>query len=576
MGLLTSALQVGRSAVLTYSAALRTVGNNITNAANPDYTRQSLTLRGVQGLDSGETFDPGNGVEVASLERHLDESLENRLRTSIGNVESSVVRQQVHSRLEPLFDDASGGGLAESITEFFNSFAQVQNTPEDIAIRELALSSGAALASGIQSLRTNINRLAEDVDDQISTLARTANGLAEEIADLNSQIARSEAGDRGPTSALRDRRDAKLRELSELVDVTVRIENDQSINVYIGSEILVQNGISRGLTTEFQVTEERVRTELRFADTGGPVTVSGGRLAGLIQARDEDVLSHIDTLDQLAAGVIAEVNRVHADGQGLNGFSTVTSNFRVLDPDVPLSDSLSEAAHAPEDGSFFIAVSDEISGTTRGHQINVQLTGAEDDTTLTSLVDQINGEVDGVTASVTADGRLQLTAREGSRITFGHDGSEQRVDTSGVLAALGVNSFFEGSSAEDIAVSQGIQGQPGLVAAASVNLTGDGANAGRLADAGDVIVANLNGISIKDFYARLATNIAVEGSNINESVEANDVVNDSLVAQKEQISGVSLDEEAIELIKFERAFQGASRYLSTINRLMEELLTFVR
>lgn len=122
------------------------------------------------------------------------------------------------------------------------------------------------------------------------------------------------------------------------------------------------------------------------------------------------------------------------------------------------------------------------SGQTVSYRIDVDLDGQNgDDTTLTSLAAQINATAANVTAAVGVYNKLTLTADAGFEFTFGHDGAAARDDTSNVLAALGINTFFVGTDASDIAVNDAIAARAELLAASSVNISGDGANAGLLA-----------------------------------------------------------------------------------------------
>ena len=576
MGLVNGALQIGRSALQTYQSALQVIGNNISNVGNPDYARQTVGLSAIPGTNLSPGMQPGAGVAFTDLKRNLDESLENRIRAAIGDLESAVARQQALGRVEAFFDEVSGKGISTKLTEFFNSFSNVQNDPSDISMRDIALVAGADLASSLVRLRSSLKALGDDFDGQIGTLVTDADQMAGQIAELNAEIAVAEAGGRGPAGALRDQRDALLRDLAELFAVTVREQPDGGINVYIGSEPLIQGGVSRGLTTEQVVDGDFARTVVRFADDGSPAPVQGGQLEGLIVARDQETYGRLADLDELAAALIFEVNRVHADGQGLSGFTSVTGTYAVADPTAALSTTEAGLSYAPQNGSFFIAVADDPTGTVVAYQIEVDLDGTADDTTLESLVADINATVEGVTAGIAAGNRLQIDADPGFSFTFGHDGERFREDTSNVLAALGINTFFDGLSAADIQVNELLTTFPSLLAAATVNLDGDGSNAGRLASVGEAASEQLGGSSITEHYARLANAVAVAGGSALDDVEADQAVLSALQLQKESISGVNLDEEALQLLKFERAYQGAARYVTTVDRLLMELIALVR
>jgi flagellar hook-associated protein 1 FlgK len=575
MGLINQALQVGRSALLSYQSALQVIGNNISNAGSPDYTRQTPGLSSVNGPGLPEGMRPGAGVALTSLKRNLDEALENRLRAAIGETEAQVARQQALAQVEALFDASGGLQLAARTNEFFNAMSDVQNAPDDIAARQLAIATGTSLAESLRQMRRSLGDLGADFNTRIAGLVETANDLSERIAELNTEIVSAEASG-SPASALRDQRDALIRDLSELLDVSVRPQANGAANVYIGNESLVDNGVSRGLSVMTHLDGEFERDEVVFADNSSRVAVGGGQLEGLIAARDEAAFGQIDGIDRLAAAVIFEVNKVHANGQGLTGYSTVTSSYAAADPAAPLNSSDAGLPFTPDNGSFYIATRDQATGAVVSHQIEIDLDGVGEDTTLESLAADISDNVSGVTATLTPDNRMTLSADPGLDFVFGFDGQVQRDDTSNVLAALGINTFFDGVSATDIEVNTSLSAQPSLLSAAAVNLSGDGVMAGRLAEVGQQESALLDNQSILEFYGSLANAVAVSGASARENAETSANVRSALQAQKENISGVSLDEEAVELLKFERAFQGASRFVSVVDRLTGELIALVR
>lgn len=576
MGLLNSALQIGRSALLSYQGALQTVGNNISSAGSPDYTRLVPQLDPLQGSLVANDLQPGAGVALTSIQRYIDEALEGRLRLAIGGQEQAATRQVNLVQVESYFDDLSGAGVGSVLIEFWSRFDELQNSPEDLAIRDLVVSGGARLADSLHTLRSQLADLGADIDGQIADVVAQADDLARQIANLNEVISTTEAGRRSQATALRDQRDAVLRQLSQILDITVREQPDGSLNVYAGSEAIVQAASARQLIAVQSIDGEFVRSSIRFADTNQQLQVRGGRLAGLIEAREQDAYGQIAAVDRLAEAIISDVNRVHADGQGRVGFTSVIGNYDMLDTDVALNSTAAGLAFPPQSGSFYVTVADDATGTPVAYRIEIDLDGVGTDTTLQSLVDDFNSQVTGATASITSDNRLSISADAGFSFTFGYDGQTARSDTSHVLAALGINTFFSGTDASSIAVSQTLRDRPSLVAAASVFLPGDGLNAGRLAGLGSATSDRLGDTSLVGFFNSISNSIAVAGSAVNADVEASSSILTSLQAQKESISGVSLDEEAIALLKFQRAFQGATRFISVVDDLLSELIALIR
>lgn len=574
MGLMSSALQIGKSALLSYQSALQVVGANISSAGSPDHTRLLPELDPIAGSPLANGLQPGAGVTLNGIQRTIDEALEGRYRLAIGDRESVAVQNTALSQVEGFLDDATDSGVAARLQGFFDNFSNLQNTPEDYAVRDLVIQSGIQTAGAFRELREELVRLGEDLDQQITDLVTIADGLAGEIADLNDRIAAAEAGGRGQATALRDQRDSRLRKLSELFDVVTREQPDGSLNVYVGSEALVQGARSRGLAVASRIVDGFERTSVLFGDTGSELLIGTGRLQGLIESRDVHVLARTQQVDELASALIFEVNRIHAEGQGLRGLESVTSAFSVLDADAPLNAVTAGLANVPTSGSFYITVADDATGTPVAHEISLSMDGAG--TSLQGLVDSINAEVTGVTASVTSDNRLALAANDGFTFTLGHDGQIARRDTSGVLGSLGVNAYFTGRDARDIDVNQSLVDDPSLIAAATSFLPGDGSNALRIAALATTSSARLGGASMLDFHnAQLSSVASAAGASATE-LDAADGVANALSAQRESISGVNLDEEAISLIKFQRAFQGASRYVSVVDGLVDELVSLIR
>jgi len=576
MGLMNSALNIGRSAISSYQSALSVVGNNIANAADPDYTRQRAVLDPLTGSALAEGIQPGGGVAVTSLQRIINEALEARLRLALGETKSFQAESEILTQIEQSFSELTDHDISSMLSSLFNSFQDVQNNPTDLGLRAVTVGQADALAGSLRARRAGLVELVDAINQQVIATVRQADDLAEQIANLNVKIVEAEAG--GHTaSALRDSRDALLRELGERIEITVRAQESGSVSVFVGNETLVQFGNSRGLTTRQVVDGQMVRQDVYFVDSSGQAEVRGGVLQGLLRARDEHLTNVIEQLDQLASGLITAINQVHANGQGVGGYSLLTGSTALDDADVPLNDASAGLAVPLVSGSFFVAVTDGASGQTVSYQIDIDLDGRDgDDTTLNSLVEQINSTVANVSAEVTVNRALSLSAAPGYTFTFGHDGSGARDDTSNVLTALGVNTFYEGHNASDIAVNARIASEPKLLAAAAAYFEGDGDNAGLLADAGNNANATLGGIGVFDFYNQTIGQLGVTSAATQTRVQNAEAVLASLQQQRASISGVNLDEEAVELLRYEKAFQGSARFTSVIDRLIAEMLAMVR
>jgi flagellar hook-associated protein 1 FlgK len=564
---LSSALGIGQSALAAYQAALQIVGNNIANVGTAGYTRTMADLSAVPGVNLGYG-QVGTGVRLTGVRRAVNEALNARLRNANSNMLSASTQQSYLNRIEGIIDPLGDVNLGSLLGNFFTSLNDLQNNPQNYATRGIVINSARTLTQRVRDIRSDLLGVRTDLNTEIAQATQRADELASRIADLNTEITTAEAGGAGPASALRDQRDQVLSELSDIIGITAREQPSGAVNVYVGNDSLVQFGQSFGLTSSTEINADGLATTVvRFAHNNGPVTCSSGQIAGLIQARDTEVSNQMSRLDAFAGALINEVNKIHSKGQGLSGFSDLTSVNAVLDPTAILSDATNGLTFIPTTGSFFIDVKDS-SGATVRTQINIDLDGIGADSTLNSVAADINANVPNVTATVLADGRLQLTADAGYTYAFADD-------TSGFLASMGLNTFFTGSNSLDININSVVSGDPNLIAAATSDQTGDGTNATALAALQDQVVSSLGGVSLNEYYTATVADLAVSSSAAASASEASSVIFDSLTAQRESISGVNLDEEAVNLISYQRAYQGAARYMTVVDEMLQTLLTLI-
>jgi flagellar hook-associated protein 1 FlgK len=564
---LLGTLQVGKSALAVQQAALQVTGNNIANAGNADYTRQvaNLSPSPDQKLQPGMFI--GTGVDLTGIKRQVDEALNARVRSSVADNQSADTMQQWLGRVEATFNELSDQDLSTQLSKFFNSWSELANKPQDIGLRQVVLQNGDALGGNFQNLRNQLTGLQTDVDSRLTGLARDADQLAGQIADINQQIVNAEggAGDaNGGANGLRDRRDGLLKQLSTLVDINTT-EDKGVVNVYVGSEPLVIGTTNRGVGLKPTTDDKgRLTTEVIFKQNNGTMKVTSGQIGALVSIRSE-IGDTVDNVDNVAKNLIFELNKIHASGQGLAGFSSVTSTSNVNDPTVALNDPKSGLKFTPKNGSFVVHVRQKASGLETSTLVQVDLDGLNgNDTTLNSLTASIDG-ISGISAVVNA-GKLKVTADSADvEVSFSQD-------STGTLAALGVNNFFSGSDARDIAVNATIKGQPSLLAAAKNGNKGDNQTALAIAGLESAKLGSLNGASLKETYQGIVNGIAVDAATAKNNADATLSVKETLESQRESLSGVSLDEEAINLMRQQRAFQAASRVVSAVDEMLRTLL----
>ncbi|NLF29983.1 MAG: flagellar hook-associated protein FlgK [Planctomycetes bacterium] len=568
MGLL-DALNIGGSALLTHQAAIQITGNNVANAATPGYARQQAVLSPYGTSDFGGGLTAGGGVRLQDVRRLVDNALQQRLNDASSRMHQNQVADAALGRVESLMNEMNDEDLSSALVALFNSFSALAAEPEKPAPRDIVLARAQTVVDRIRFIGSGLTDIRASLTEQLTASVQDADRLASTIAGLNGQIGAIEGGG-GSAASLRDRRDQALSELSTLIDVTSRENANGSVTVYIGSEQLVSGSVSRGLSMVLHETDGGGSMPMvSFTDNGGAVGLYGGQIAGLQATRDGHVAEIGQRFDALARELIWQVNRVHSSGRSMAGFTEVTGTYRVDDADAVLSSAATGLDYTAANGSFDVVVRTTATDGTVSEkvtQINVPLTGGAGDMTLNGLAAALSG-VSGVAASVTADGALRLaTTDPNTTLALGND-------SSGVLAALGLNTLFDGSSSQSIALNEVVVADRRHIAAGLTGNPGDGDNAARLAALGEETpLAALNGRSLMGCHQELVADVAVWTAGARDAAAANEVVFQSLTAQRESLSGVSIDEEAVNLMQYQRAFQGASRFISVVNELLNELM----
>ncbi len=564
---INATLNVGKSALAAQQAALQTTGNNVANASNENYSRQSVVLAPSRDAQVGAGLFIGTGIDLASIQRNVDEALNTRLRASISYTEGADSYLQWMGRVESVFNELTDEDLSSEMSLFFNSISELANKPQDVAMRRIVVQNGDRVAGRFRYLQTQLAGLRSDVDQQLKALTTRADSLARDLAKVNQDIMIEEGSSAGGTAnGLRDQRDGLLSGLSQIVDVRTREGDAGMINVFIGSEPLVLGNSNRGLTLAQTQVNGKAANTVRFAKDNGPIDARGGQLAALTRTRDS-IDAVTEQLDTLAGNLIFEFNKIHASGQGTDNFSSVTSTTATLDSAAVLNSAQAALAFAPTNGSFVLHVRDKVSGAESTELIQVDLDGIGADTSLDSLATAIGG-VAGLSASVTG-GRLTIAA-DSDAVDFSFS-----QDTSGTLAALGINTFFTGSGASDVGVNQTIKDRPQLLNAARNGERGDNQTAKMLAGLEELRVPALADQTLRSAYEVMVNGVAGKTNGARTDAEAAGVVRQTLEAQRQSLSGVSLDEEAINIMRFQRAYQGAARVISAVDEMMQTLLQLV-
>jgi flagellar hook-associated protein 1 len=565
---LTGALNAAQTALAVQQAAIQVTGNNIANAGNADYSREVANTSPSPDQQIGYGLFIGTGVDLTSVQRQVDDSLNTRLRSSISDNSAANTSQQWLTQVQSTLNALSGQDLGSQMDTFFNDWSTLASNPTSAGQRQVVLQDGSSLADFVQSLNSQVSSLSSGISQQFTSQASAANGFASQIATLNQQIRVSEGGSSGQANSLRDQRDATLKQLSQLMNINSIEQPDGEVNVYVGSQPLVMEGNSRGVQVinKADPTTGVKSPTLVFSDTKGNIPVTSGVLGGLVdsQTQVQNVSTQINTI---AHNLIFELNKVHSSGQGTEGYSSVTATNAVTDPTVPLNQSGAGLPFTPTNGSFVVHVTQKATGLTTSTLVQVNLNGQPSDTSLNSLQTQLNG-ISGVNASISG-GKLTIAASTSTeQISFSQD-------SSGTLAALGINTFFTGSGANNIAVNSQLTANPNLLAAAQNGDSGDNQTALAISKLGSTSIAALGGQSLAETYQGLVNQVGASTNAAQQNATASQAVQDTLTSQQSALSGVSLNEEAINMIQQQRAFQAAAQLVTAVNTMMQQLIAMV-
>lgn len=317
--------------------------------------------------------------------------------------------------------------------------------------------------------------------------------------------------------------------------------------------------------------------------------LTGGSLVGYFQFRDAGVGGYLEKLNAFSESLAWEVNRIHSQGTGLERFEEVVGTYSVLLKDVALGVGAGLAyGDKLTSGNLMISVYDQNTGAL----VQSQALDFEDDTgiqnfnpkthTLENVADALNrifGNLvppnDKLNATI-LDNRLQITADEGYDFAFGSD-------STGLLAALGINTFFEGSDARTLAINNNVRTNTSQINTGHVNGAGE-MNRGDNTTAKAIAALQSKAVATRtvsegttwqtlgEYYSTLVAKAGSDTQTAKFNYEYQEALAKDLKARQESVSGVNLDEEMTNLIKFRHAYTAAAKLITTAESMLEVLL----
>jgi flagellar hook-associated protein 1 FlgK len=623
-------LSTAVSALQTFRRGLDTTSHNIANVGTEGYSRQraELATRPAQPYANGWI---GSGVATSTIQRSYDQFVALQYRSTSSSLERQDAYASLAERVSNLFADPQTG-LSTTLQKFANALQGVANAPTSIPARQVLLSEAGAFAGQMVSYGSRLAQMSDEVNQNITAGVSEVNSLAQGIAQLNEQIVAGVARTGQPPNDLLDQRDTLVDQLSRKVGLSTVMQTDGAMNVFVGTgqPLVLGTQAAKLEVTRDAYDASRLQVAVRTPSGAVDITrnLTGGEIGGLLDFRTEMLDPARNSLGQMAAGLTELVNDAQAAGMDLNGalgsdlFSVgapqvlpnaMNTGTGRVDATVSAASQLTTADYYLEfDGSAWSlqradtgatvtlsgtgsvanplsadGLSLVISGTpSAGDRFLVRPTQAaasgmqvliSDPSKLAAALPVAasyastntgNAKPAGMSVLDAADPNLRTTASINflTATTYTVNGGPVQTFTPGSpLAANGWSLQLDGTPAAG----------DSFTVRSNLNGVGDNGNFLALADALKKPFLNGNTASIGDSIGSFVASVGVQTRQSQISRDALELVQRDSVAAKASVSGVNLDEEAANLMRYQQAYQAAAQVVQISNDNFQTLLAAV-
>ncbi|MDQ6968981.1 MAG: flagellar hook-associated protein FlgK [Mariprofundus sp.] len=569
-------LNIAASSLKAQQKAIDVVSHNISNVNTPGYSRQvahvvSEVPEKIAGLSLGR------GVNVASVQRIIDPIIGQAQLNNASQLSFWTTVNGGLSSVENVFGSLQSTGLASALDEFFLSWKQLANNPQDNGQRVNVRAKSGTLIDNLANMQQQLRDVQGNTDSNIDQSITKANQLLNNVASLTVQINNQETGSTiGSANDLRDQRDQTVRDLAKLLPVKSITTGDGSFMLQtVNGDLLAQDGVARQLARG--TTSGNAFSTVVIAGTGLPVVNAGqgGSLGGMLELRDTKLAGYITQLDSISANLIFSVNQVHGSSANTAKLSTVTSE-QSSSAALALDNAAQTApfANKIQTGSFKIHVYDAAGLATPAGGTAINITAGA--TSMNNVVTSLNA-VAGITASVDASGRLSINAAAGQSFALSGDNSN-------FLAAYEINNFFSGGDTASMRLSSAIQASATAISTGVADPATSNVFAGDSSSALAILALqntalSVDGTASSSLFDRTTSLSTQYGSDVAVSLQQKSyrsVEATSLESQRQAVSGVNVDEELINMIKFQRAYQASAKIITTTNTMLDSLMGLIR
>lgn len=611
-------IEIGKRSLMAHSTQIQTAGHNISNADTEGYSRQRVIVKSFEPIyrpDLERAMVPGQigqGCDVESINRIKDELLESRI-VEQKNVESYwETRDKYYSMIESVYNEPNDVSVRTNMDKFWQGWQELSTYPESDAARLAVVVRGQTLTNSIQQQYKSLRGIGDQINGDIEAVVKQVNDLSRQIASVNGEIVRSKGLGDNPND-LMDRRDLLVEKLSSLINVTVTQKDPDEFMVHTDGQIIVQGSLARQIETVGQL-DNNGYGKLMWSDTKLDAEFHGGTLGALVELRDKDIRTEIQSLNTMALNFADLVNDVHRNAIGKN--NTTGLDFFVQHDFVEnVNGNYDRNGDGVEDTSYIFRMTGTnalkmqeqigLSGTMtiNGASGNIDVAYFSTDT-VEDVINRINDSNGEVKAYLDRNSCLVLKATsskgmENPDFVIRHveDSGMFLTGYSGILQGSGADNAYDFNRANAVDVLAGaqfavspvlnpsayievnglIQNDVSSVAAAFKNSQGfaepsDGRAAVEMAAIRNTKIMIGSQRTFDDYFADTITNVGLKGEQAQNQLASQNKIMGDLRDLRDSISGVNIDEELADIIKFQHGYNVAAKFISVQDELLDTLI----
>jgi len=606
MGIFDS-LHIGYTGLSTSQSGINTTGHNISNANTPGYTRQRIIQEANPPIHQ-IPGDVGNGVQVKAIVRIHDEFVYERMTKAASNLEYQQYKQETLQEVSGYLPDLEDVGIAKDLRDFYSAWSNVAQNPGDDAQKIVLAQRMDTVAKNLNDTSGKLQSLEERLNDDLVFHIDEVNRLAEQIVDLNRNINKIEGDGRSNANDLRDRRDQLELALSKLVNISVfkgklktdmtidRQMTDQGKNYYlnVGGYALVDGTTFHPLSAQDSDSRYRFNSIYYENENGEQVDITdkvrGGKIGAIVALRGSKfnstlerpehsiIQKYINDLDTFTKTFTRSVNGLYAQSPQKSLVTDPFENFSATDKLINYD--------AIKEGSFDLVVYDHNGDVAARRTITIDGNTVLDDGTSASIVGQINANADD---NGDNDGSNDLDDLFHADMTGGvlrilpQDPDSDYVIAmedhgSNFAGVTGVHKLFEGDLASNIRLRTDLAKNPAKIQPYISPIDGNNELASKMVELQyqRLDFKRFDGSEVSQttegFYRFSAALVAADGEQAQRDADAAEVLNNTVTEEYNAVSGVDLDEELVNLMKYQTAYQASAKVITTIDRMVDTLL----